>query len=199
MPAKDHMPWPPGPSQGTDPEIIEHQEDPLRSALSHDSRLPKLEGDESPLAQRLELSASTAAKMMKAAFHGQIALNKTHLFECLDEKGQVVRPDPITWKDGVSIQILKRLAAQVKKLEEVDLGDDESPLDREVKIATILSAMTKHQAIMEQQVAKAVGLSTKAQQEASKLQHSMQVHKDKMDLLRDNEMSAADVERIANG
>jgi hypothetical protein len=137
--------------------------------------------------------------MMRAAFHGQIALNKAHLFECLAEDGSVIKPDPITWKDGVAIQILKRLAAQVKKLEEVELGDEETQLDREVKIATILSAMTKHQSIMEQQVAKAVGLSTKAQQEAAKLQHSMRMHKDKMDLLRDSEMNAVDVERIANG
>ena len=186
-------------SKGIDPEYIEHSKDELRSALSGDSRIPRLSEGQSPLSQRLELSAATAAKMMRAAFHGQIALNKSHLFECLDENGNIVKADPIVAKDGVSIQILKRLAAQVKKLEDVHLDEGETELEREVKIATILSQMTKQQAVMEQMVAKAVGLSTKAQQEASKLQFGMRVHKDKMDMLRDNDMNSADVDAIADG
>ena len=176
-----HAP-PGGCHQETDPDII---------ALTPDARLPQEPDDGELIEKRLRLQASTAAKMMRAAHQAQKALNSARLFEC-----EGTPAEPITHRDGVAIQILKRLAQQVRKLEETPLGDDESELDREVKIAQILSQMTKQQAVMEQSIAKAVGLSTKAQQEAAKLQFAMKVHKDKM---AGGGLDAAEVERIANG
>lgn len=175
---------------------IEDRKDPIISDLDNDARLPQETQD--VLEKRLELAATTAAKMMRAAHHGQSALNRARLFPCEDKDGKEIAPDPITYRDGTSIQILKKLAKQVKLLEETELGEDETELERNVKIANILSQMTKQQATMEQNIAKAVGLSTKAQQEAAKLQFAMQAHRDKMELVKDKDMTAAEIERIAD-
>jgi hypothetical protein len=50
---------------------------------------------------------------------------------------------------------------------------------------------------MEQNINKAVGLSTRAFQEAAKLDFAKQSHKDKMELARGG-LDAAEVERIAD-
>ena len=180
-------------------EVEQDRKDPLISDLSPDARLPQLSDGEDVLDKRIALAANTAAKMMRAAHHGQTALNKVRLFPCTDNHGQEVPPDPLSWKDSVSIQILKKLAKQVEILETTPLGDNETELDRNVKVANILSLMTRQQQTMEQSVAKAVGMSTKAQQEAAKLQFQIQAHKEKMDLLKDKELDAVTIERIANG
>lgn len=172
-----------------------HQEtDPAIAELTGDARLPAEADDQEVADKRLKLAANTAAKMMRAAHHAQAALNRSRLFEC-----EGLPADPITKRDGVALQILKRLAAQVRKLEESPLDEDqgETELERQVKIAQILTMMTKQQAVMEQNINKAVGLSTRASQEAAKLQLAMKVHKDKMDLAKGG-LDAAEVERIAD-
>lgn len=184
------------PAGGISPELQTDARDPVISELTGDARLPQVTED--VFQRRQELAATTAAKMMRAAHQAQTALNRSHLFACDGADGKPVLPDPITFRDGVAIQILKRLAAQVRKLEDVPLGDDETELDREVKIAHILSQMTKQQAAMEQAVSKAVGCSTKAIQEAAKLQFAMKRHQDKMALAADRAMDAAEVEKIAD-
>lgn len=158
--------------------------------LTGDARLPGAVVD--PEAQ-LRLAAKTSAKMMRAAHQGQQALNKARLFDC-----DAAPAEPISHRDGVSIQILKRLASQVKKLEGLPLGGDESELDRHTRIAQILSMMSKQQSIMEHQVAKAVEISLRAQQSSAKLMHEIKKHSDKMALAKDMDMDAADVEKIAD-
>lgn len=181
-----------------------HQEtDPVAAELDADSRLPAQSESQTPdqkLQERLTLTVDTAAKMMRAAKHGQTALNSAILFECRDRNGQIVQPEPITWRDGTSVQILKRLAAQVRKLEETPLDEEqgETELDRQVRIAQILTMMTKQQAAMEQSIAKAVGMSTKASQQAAELSFKMRAHADKMAVLKDREPTAIEIERIAD-
>lgn len=172
-----------------------HKEtDPIAADLSGDSRLPAEPDDQHLTDKRLKLAATTAAKMMRSAYQAQTALNKARLFGCDN-----LPADPITARDGVSLQILKRLAAQVRKLEDtpLDVDQGETELEREVKIAQILAMMTKQQAVMEQNINKAVGLSTRACQEAAKLDFAKQSHKDKMELAKGG-LDAAEVERIAN-
>ena len=173
-----------------------HKEaDPLVAELSGDARPPAEPDDQDLAEKRLKLAANTAAKMMRAAHQAQTALNRARLFDCGD-----LPAEPISHRDGVALQILKRLAAQVKKLEDtpLDAEQGETELEREVKIAQILAMMTKQQSVMEQNINKAVGLSTRASQEAAKLQFAMKAHRDKMELLRDD-VSAVDVDRIADG
>lgn len=170
-----------------------HKEtDPLISDLSGDARLPAEPDDQAIADKRLKLQADTAAKMMRSAHQAQKALNSARLFDCGD-----LPADPITHHDGVSLQILKRLAAQVKRLESTPLNEEqgETELEREVKIAQILAMMTKQQAVMEQNINKAVGLSTRASQEAAKLQFAIRAHKEKM---AKRGLDAAEVERIAD-
>lgn len=197
------VPWADGslhfPAGGIDPERIADAANPDLAELTGDARLPPEPNEQGVIESRLKLQALTAAKMMRAAHQAQKALNLAKLFPCQDGDGKPVPADPLTHRDGVSLQILKRLAAQVEKLSLVDLGEDETELDREVKIAQILSLMTRQQGVMELAVAKAVQLSTKAAQEASKLQFDMKRHQDKMNLALKGPMNAADVERIADG
>lgn len=172
--------------------------DPL--VLTKDARLPQEDPQQDPqelIQERLKLTVDTAAKMMRAAHQGQRALNSAILFPCRDKDGHTVPPEPISWRDGASVQILKRLAAQVAKLESCPLEEGESELDREVKIAQILTMMTKQQAAMEQSIAKAVGMSSRASQQAAELTFKMRAHQDKMRLAGED-LSAADVERIAD-
>lgn len=169
--------------------------DPAISAITGDARLPVVDpedDEQETILKRLALQANTSAKMMRAAHHAQTALNRSRLFEC-----EGVPADPITSRDGVALQILKRLAAQVRKLESVPLEEGETELEREAKIAQILGQMTKQEAVMEAAIAKAVQISTRAQQEAAKLQFAMRAHKDKMDRLGGG-LDAAEVERIAD-
>jgi hypothetical protein len=181
-------------SHGLDPALAEDAKDPTLSQLSGDSRLPADPDDQDLADKRLKLAANTAAKMMRAAHQAQSALNRSRLFGC-----DSLPADPITHRDGVALQILKRLAAQVRKLEDAPLDEEqgETELERQVKIAQILAMMTKQQAVMEQNINKAVGLSTRASQEAAKLQFAMRAHKDKMELARGG-LDAAEVERIAD-
>lgn len=172
--------------------------------LTPDARLPRQSDeltDEEKLQERLKDTVDTAGKMMRAARQGQQALSAAVLFACVDKDGKPVKPEPISHRDGVAIQILKRLAAQVRKLEETPLDEEqgETELDREVKIAQILTMMTKQQVAMEQSIAKAVGMSTRASQQAAELSFKIRAHQDKMSLLKDKEMSAIDIERIADG
>lgn len=182
-----------------------HQEtDELVADLSSDARLPRQSDeltDEQKLQERLKDTVDTAGKMMRAAKHGQSALSNARLFDCLDKDGKPLPAEPISWRDGAAVQILKRLAAQVRKLELTPLDEEqgETELDREVKIAQILTMMTKQQAAMELSIAKAVGLSTKASQQAAELSFKIRAHQDKMSLLKDKELSAAEVEKIADG
>lgn len=179
-----------GHHQETDPAVVE---------LSTDSRLPQTEADGQELIQeRLRLTVETAAKMMRAAHQGQKALNTAILFPCQGKDGPVPA-EPISWRDGASVQILKRLAAQVQKLEDCPLGEDETELDREVKIAQILTMMTKQQATMEQAIAKAVGMSSRASQQAAELTFKMRAHQDKMRRLDEGQITAATIEAIADG
>lgn len=168
------------------------EDDPVVADLSGDARLPAEPDDGALIEKRLKLQANTAAKMMRAAHQAQSALNRSRLFEC-----EGLPADPITSRDGVALQILKRLAAQVKRLESVPLEEGETELEREAKIAQILGQMTKQEAVMEQAIAKAVQISTKAQQEAAKLQFAMKAHKDKMDRLGGG-LDPAEVDRIAD-
>ncbi len=179
----------------------QHREtDPVALELSQDSRLPQSDAEGQDLIQeRLRLTVDTAAKMMRAAHQGQRALNTAILFPCLDKEGKTIQPEPISFRDGASVQILKRLAAQVRKLEDCPLGDDETDLDREVKIAQILTMMTKQQAAMEQNIAKAVGMSSRASQQAAELTFKMRAHQDKMRRLDDSQINAATIEAIADG
>lgn len=171
----------------------QHKEtDPVIADLSGDARLPAEPDDEALIEKRLKLQASTAAKMMRAAHQAQQALNRSRLFGA-----DGLPADPISSRDGVALQILKRLAMQVKRLEEAPLDEGETELEREIKIAQVLNQMTKQEAVMEAAIAKAVGLSTRAQQEAAKLQFQMRAHRDKMDIARGG-MDAAEVERIAD-
>jgi len=179
-------------ARGNDPERSADMKDPTIASLTGDARLPSEPDDNALIEKRLKLQANTAAKMMRAAHQAQAALNKARLFEC-----EGVSPDPITSRDGVALQILKRLAQQVKRLESTPLEEGETELEREVKIAQVLNQMTKQEAVMEAAVAKAVQISTKAQQEAAKLQFQMKAHKDKMEAMKDD-LTAADIERIAN-
>lgn len=178
-----------------------HKEsDPLISQLSTDARLPAEPDDQDLIEKRLALQANTSAKFMRAAHQAQTSLLRTRLFPCQDAEGNVVPADPITSRDPVPLQILKRLAKQIKELEDTPLDDEqgETELDRNVKIAQVLSLMSKQEAIMEQNINKAVGLGTRANQEAAKLQFAMRAHKDKMDRA-DGGLSAAEVEKIADG
>lgn len=181
-----------------------HKEtDEVVADLSADARLPRQSDeltDEEKLQERLKDTVDTAGKMMRAARQGQQALSAAVLFECVDKDGKPVRPEPISHRDGVAIQILKRLAAQVRKLEDTPLDEEqgETELDREVKIAQILTMMTKQQVAMEQSIAKAVGMSTRASQQAAELSFKIRAHQDKMSLLKDRELTAAEVEKIAD-
>ena len=177
-----------------------HKEsDPLISQLSVDARLPQeQDGDEQArIEKRLKLQADTSAKFMRAAHQAQTHLLRTRLFPCQDADGNNVPADPITSRDPVSLQILKRLAKQVQTLENTPLEEDETELERGVKIGQILSLMSKQEAIMEQNINKAVGLGTRANQEAAKLQFAMKAHKEKMEAARGG-LDAAEVERIAD-
>jgi len=174
----------------------QHKEsDPVVAELSGDARLPS---DLTSAQKRLDLAANTAAKMMRAAHQAQTALNKVHLFDCRDADGTTVRADPLSARDGVALQVLKRLARAVERLELCPLEEGETELDRAAKVTAALSQMTKHQAVMEQSIAKAVGMSTRASQEAAKLQFAMRAHEDKMALAKDGAMTAIDIEKIAN-
>ena len=182
-------------SRGVDPILAIDAADPTIAALSGDARLPQPDDGDTEqqiILKRLSLQANTSAKMMRAAHQAQTALNRAHLFEC-----EGTPADPIAKRDGVALQILKRLAAQVKRLEAVPLEEGETELEREAKIAQILGQMTKQEAVMETAIAKAVQISTKAQQEAAKLQFAMRAHKDKMDRLGGG-LDAAEVDRIAD-
>lgn len=173
-----------------------HKEtDETVAELSADARLPS---DVTTTQKRLDLAATTAAKMMRAAHQAQSALNRAHLFPCQDEEGRPVAADPVSHRDGVALQILKRLARQVEALESVPLEEGETELERGVKIAQILNQMTKQQAVMEQSISKAVGISTRASQEAAKLSFQMQAHREKMEAQKDK-LTAAEVEGIADG
>ena len=187
----DRSQWDFSQSKGVDPSLTEDARDPVLPQLTPDARLPR---DADTPTKRLDLAANTAAKMMRAAHQAQKALNSARLFDCGD-----LPAEPITHRDGVSIQILKRLAAQVRKLEATPLDEEqgETELEREVKIAQILAMMTKQQSVMEQNINKAVGLSTRASQEAAKLQFAMKAHEDKMSLAKGG-LDAAEVERIAD-
>lgn len=176
-----------------------HKEsDPLISQLSTDARLPSEPDDQDLIEKRLALQANTSAKFMRAAHQAQHALLRTKLFPCMDANGKTVPADPITSRDPVPLQILKRLAKQVQELEGTPLEEGETELERGVKIAQVLSLMSKQEAIMEQNINKAVGLGTRANQEAAKLQFAMRAHKEKMDLAKGG-LDAAEVERIADG
>lgn len=183
----------------------QHREtDEVIADLTPDARLPRQSDeltDEEKLQQRLKDTVDTAGKMMRAARQGQQMLSAAVLFECVDKDGKPVKPEPISHRDGVAIQILKRLAAQVRKLEETPLDEEqgETELDREVKIAQILTMMTKQQVAMEQSIAKAVGMSTRASQQAAELSFKMRAHQDKMSLLKDKDVNAIEIERIADG
>ena len=171
-----------------------HKEtDSTISELSTDTRLPQ---EANTAQKRLDVAATTAAKMMRAAYHAQNALNKVQLFNW-----DGITADKITSRDGVALQILKRLARAVEDLQNTPLDEDqgETELDRAAKVTAALSQMTKHQAMMEQSISKAVGLSTRASQEAAKLQHQINAHRDKMSLLKDKDVTAIDIERIADG
>ncbi len=187
--------WSSAPTYGTDPQLASDAAVPAIAELSSDARLPS---DAVTTQKRLDLAATTAAKMMRAAHQAQTALNRAHLFPCTDDSGKPVPADPIAYRDGVALQILKRLARQVELLESVPLEEGETELERGVKIAAILNQMTKQQAVMEQAISKAVGISTRASQEAAKLSFQMQAHKEKMAKLEDK-MTAAEVEGIADG
>ena len=192
------------PSAPPNPSMMERKEiaaDPDLSNIGGDNRVPQLPNDLSSnekLEKRLALAGDTAAKMMRAAHHGQRALLKTVLFPCQDAEGREVPAEPLNFRDGVSIQILKKLALQVKRLEEMELEEGESDVDRQVKIANILTMMTRQQAAMEASIGKAVGMSTRAQQMAAELQFKMKRHQDQMDANRDP-LDAVDVEAIAEG
>lgn len=201
MPDPSMVQWADGtlhhPAGGVSPERLADAADPVLSDLTGDARLPQAADT---AVKRMDLAANTAAKMMRAAHQAQTALNRARLFECYDDNGQIVQPDRLTSRDGVALQILKRLARQVEKLETTPLDEDqgETELERGVRIASVLSQMTKQQAVMEQSITKAVGMSTRASQEAAKLSFQMQAHRDKM-ALAEGGMSAAEVERIADG
>ena len=178
-----------GQHKETDPTILE---------LTRDARLPQTQAEDQDLIEeRLRLTVDTAAKMMRAAHHGQRSLSTAVLFPCVKD-GVAVPPEPISWKDGASVQILKRLAAQVQKLEDCALDEGESELDRQVKIAQILTMMTKQQAAMETAIAKAVGMSSKASQQAAELTFKMRAHQDKMRRLDDGNINAVTIEGIAD-
>ncbi len=185
--------WSTAPSHGVDPQLAIDAANPDIADLTSDARLPK---DIDTAEKQLAMSAHTAAKMMRAAYRAQTSLEQAHLFD-----GDGIVADKITHNDGVALQILKRLARSVEKLENTPLDKDqgETELDRAAKVTAALSQMTKHQAMMEQSISKAVGLSTRASQEAAKLQHQINAHRDKMSLLKDKDVTALDIERIADG
>lgn len=189
-------------SRGDDPERVADSKDPLIADLTGDARLPKEDADASDLQllqERVKLSVNTGAKMMRAAHHAQTALNQAVLFECVDDKGKVIKPDKITSKDGVALQILKRLAQEIARLESVPLEEGETELQRRSKIVAAYLAMTKQQSAMEISIAKAMDLSSRASQKAAELSFRMKAHQDKMSLLKDKDLDAVEVERIADG
>lgn len=71
--------------------------------------------------------------------------------------------------DSVALQVLFRLADQVEKLETCDLGEDETELDRQSRIAMIIKQMGDFTRDMHTVGARVIDRAAKQQSEAAKL------------------------------
>ncbi len=72
-------------------------------------------------------------------------------------------------KDSVALQVLFRLADQVEKLETCDLGEDETELDRQSRIAAIVKQMGDFTRDMHTVGARVIDRAAKQQSEAARL------------------------------
>ncbi len=157
-----------------------------------DDRLNKREE-----ARTIEMSARTAARSVKAAFIAQTQLNKIRLMDMVDENGDLLKREKICGTDSAAVQLLKAYALDIEKLEATALGCDETELQRIDRIMTARAHQVKIFMEMQAAIARTLDRSTKASQEAAKLQFKMRKHQD--DMRKRGDFDGKTLDQIADG
>lgn len=145
----------------------------------------------------IEMSARTAARSVKAAFIAQTQLNKVRLVDMPGENGEILPRERIQGTDSAGIQLLKAYALDIDKLLAVPLGDSETELNRIDRIMTARAHQVKIWMEMQAAIARTLDRSTRASQEAAKLQFKMRKHQD--DQRKRGDFDGKTIDEIADG
>lgn len=146
--------------------------------------------------EALALTVRTAAQDARSSHQAIRVLRRFRFRDIPDGKGGMLKKTP--WRNNSSSyeQVLLMLREEMEAIEEAELVDGESELERHAKKVMTLKAMAEYTLNIQKAVNHTIDRSAKLEIEGRKLEFLKQKHADER---KDRGFDAKDVEAIADG
>jgi hypothetical protein len=185
-----------------DPPTEQEQEASLDAAhaslRSADDRLPSKLTPQ----QVSRMLTATATKNARIIHRVLVRLKSLRLFGDDRERAP-------SYKDPVSVQVLIQLAERYERMMHAELGEDETELQREARLASLLTKIQDAQNQMMNHAHRITEHQTKCAIEAQKIEQAAMKHRDQMDIEREKlakfvkkatkELTNAELEQFTTG